>query len=62
MKIVPNISIIASVPPAILMVIGLILIVMGKNSGDTRLSDFGFLCIILGVSLQVLWLFTRRRF
>ncbi len=48
-------------PPTALFVIGAFLIVTGSFSGMPNLANIGIWCIILGVVLQVLWLFCVKR-
>ena len=55
-----TIKIIASVPPAIMMVIGFLLIITGSTTNDFVLTSVGIWCIIAGVLLQILWIFFGR--
>jgi hypothetical protein len=55
------IRIIASVPPAIMMVLGFLLIITGSSTDDSTLINFGTWFVIAGVGLQILWIFFGRR-
>lgn len=52
------IEIIANNVPAILIVIGFLIYTMNYATG--RDPSFGMLLIIMGIILQIFWLFTRR--
>ena len=53
------IRVFASVPPAIMIVLGFLLIIMGSTSEKADLTGFGIWFVIGGIALQVLWIFFR---
>ena len=55
------IKVFARVPPAIMMVLGFLLIVMGSSSDNPDLNSLGVWFVIGGILLQVLWIFMRSR-
>jgi hypothetical protein len=55
-----DIKVFAYSVPAICIVLGFLLIVLGSLRGDSSLSSSGWTFVFLGVVLQVLWLFRRR--
>jgi len=56
-----TIEILAKNPPAIMMVLGFLLIIIGNSTADQQLKSWGWTMISIGVILQVLWLYTKIR-
>ena len=54
-------NVVAKLPPAVMMVIGAFLIVLGVSWDSPDLYTVGIICVFAGVLLQVLFLFCMRR-
>jgi hypothetical protein len=54
------IEIIASNPPSILFALGFVLLLAGYVSDNASIVDAGWIFVVIGVVLQVLWLILRR--
>ncbi|MCJ7630791.1 hypothetical protein MUP77_00075 [Candidatus Bathyarchaeota archaeon] len=55
------IEVFAKNPPSILFVLGFLLLVLGFTTQDGRVVEAGWILVIFGVVLQVLWLFIFGR-
>lgn len=55
------IRVLAETPPAIMIVLGFLLIVAGSTTNNAALSSYGIWFVIGGFILQVLWIVLRRR-
>jgi len=56
-----EIRVIAKSVPAIAIVLGFLLLLTGMSSGNEEMTSSGWIFVILGFVLQVMWLLTRRR-
>jgi len=56
-----SIKVLAYTVPAICMVLGFLLIFVGLSTGNDGMTRSGWMVVIMGFILQVLWLLTRRR-
>jgi hypothetical protein len=54
------IEVIASNPPSILFALGFILLLFGYLANNAGMIDAGWIFVVIGVILQVLWLVMRR--
>jgi len=56
-----SIRVLAYTVPAICMVLGFILIFVGLSTANDGMTRSGWVLVIMGFILQVLWIFSRRR-
>jgi len=56
-----SIKVLAYTVPAICMVLGFLLIFVGLSTENDGMTRSGWMVVIIGFILQVLWLLTRRR-
>jgi len=54
------IKVFASVPPAIMMVLGFLLIITGSSTDNAQLTNFGVWFVVGGIFLQVLWIIIMK--
>jgi len=55
-----EIRVFAYTVPAISLVLGFVLILIGTSSNNEVMTTSGWTFVIVGVVLQILWLFRRR--
>jgi hypothetical protein len=53
------IEILAANPPSILFALGFILLFFGYTTGNSGLTSAGWILIIIGVILQIIWIIAK---